>query len=118
MFHGGFAQSGSYNASLMKFAICNEMFKGWDHAKVARTVGAMGYTGAELAPFTLGDAPTKLSPAAIREVRSAFNDAGVAVIGLHWLLAKTEGLSITSPDDGVLGRTAEHLRALTRLCRD
>src|SRR6185503_15025395 len=108
----------AYNASRMKFAICNEMFKGWDHPKVATTIAALGYAGVEVAAFTLGDAPTKLSAPAVRAIRAAFNDAGVEVIGLHWLLAKTEGLSITSPDDDVLGRTAEHLRALTRLCRD
>ncbi len=102
----------------MRFAICNEMFKGWDHPKVATTIAAIGYTGVELAPFTLGDAPDKLPASAIRTVRAAFNDAGVEVVGLHWLLAKTEGLSITSPDDATLGRTADYLRALIRLARD
>jgi len=102
----------------MKFAICNEMFKDWEHTRVASIIAGIGYTGVELAPFTLGDAPTKLSPTAIRMVRTAFNDTGVAIVGLHWLLAKTEGLSITSPDDGTLARTAEHLRLLIRLARD
>lgn len=102
----------------MKFALCNEMFKDWEHAKVAETIAAIGYGGVELAPFTLGPTPTKLAPAATRSLRAAFNDAGVAIVGLHWLLAKTDGLSITSPDDGTLARTAEYLRQLIRLARD
>jgi sugar phosphate isomerase/epimerase len=102
----------------MKFAICNEMFKDWDHARVAATVAGLGYTGIELAPFTLGATPTKLPPATVRTIRAAFNDHGVQVVGLHWLLAKTEGLSISSPDDATLARTAEHLRLLIRLGRD
>jgi len=38
------------------------------------------------------------------------------VIGLHWLLAKTQGLHLTSPDPVVRRRTVNHLRALARLC--
>jgi sugar phosphate isomerase/epimerase len=102
----------------MKFAICNEMFADWDHAQAAEAIASAGYTGVELAPFTLGDTPTAMPPTAVRTVRAAFTDAGLSIIGLHWLLAKTNGLSITSPDEAVLARTAEHLRSLIRLCRD
>src|SRR5205085_1891683 len=43
---------------------------------------------------------------------------GVQIIGLHWLLARTEGLHLTSPDEGVRRRTAEYLVELARCCRD
>ena len=33
-------------------------------------------------------------------------DAGVEIIGLHWLLAKTDGFYLTSPDSEVRRRTA------------
>jgi sugar phosphate isomerase/epimerase len=37
---------------------------------------------------------------------------------LHWLLAKTEGLHLTSPDAAVRKRTAAYLADLARLCGD
>jgi sugar phosphate isomerase/epimerase len=40
------------------------------------------------------------------------------VLGLHWLLAKTQGLHLTSPDSAVRQRTAEYLAELARLSRD
>ena len=40
------------------------------------------------------------------------------VVGLHWLLAKTEGFHLTSPDAAVRQRTADYLVDLTRLCGD
>jgi sugar phosphate isomerase/epimerase len=39
-------------------------------------------------------------------------------LGLHWLLARTEGLHITSADEGVRRRTADYLVELARCCRD
>src|SRR5690348_1547939 len=102
----------------MNFAICNEMFEGWPHPKVAATVAGLGYRGTELAPFTLGASPLETPAAERRAVRSAFADAGAPVIGLHWLLAKTEGLSVTSPDPVTADRTIGYLRGLVSLCRD
>jgi sugar phosphate isomerase/epimerase len=45
-------------------------------------------------------------------------DSGLATIGLHWLLAKTEGFSLTIPDDMVRLRTAGYLVALAEATRD
>src|SRR5438067_1390575 len=36
----------------MKYAICNETFEGWDHARVCGRVAELGYTGLEVAPLT------------------------------------------------------------------
>jgi sugar phosphate isomerase/epimerase len=102
----------------MRYAICNETFEGWDHAKICRTVAEMGYTGLELAPFTLAPRITDVTAAQRAKLRSEAEAAGVRVIGLHWLLAKTEGLQLTSPDDAVRGRTAEYLVELAKACRD
>ena len=102
----------------MRYAICNEMFKGWKHGRVAEAVARFGYTGAELAPFTLSDEPLKMPKAARLDIRRAFEGAGVRIIGLHWLLARTEGLHLTSPDDGVRNRTLDHLSGLVNLCND
>jgi sugar phosphate isomerase/epimerase len=43
---------------------------------------------------------------------------GVEVVGLHWLLAKTEGYYLTTNDADVRRRTAHYLGQLAKLCRD
>ena len=102
----------------MRYAICNETFEGWDHARTCRFVAGLGYQGLEIAPFTLAPRITDLSLGRLRELRSTAKDAGLSVIGLHWLLAKTEGLQLTAPDEGVRRRTAAYLVELARCCRD
>jgi sugar phosphate isomerase/epimerase len=107
----------------MKFAICNEMFGDRPFADVFSTVRKLGYTGVEIAPFTLAAwaEPFDLRqvPAErIVEVRTMAEDAGLEVVGLHWLLAKTEGYYLTSPDPTVRRRTADYLRLLAEVCAD
>ena len=51
-------------------------------------------------------------------IRRAATDAGIAITGLHWLLVKPAGLSITSPDAAVRARTIEVLRVLVDLCAE
>jgi sugar phosphate isomerase/epimerase len=102
----------------MRYAICNETFEGWDHLRVCRFVASLGYQGLELAPFTLAPRITDVSPARRRELRLQAEDHDLQIIGLHWLLAKTEGLHLTSPDAGVRERTAQYLVELARCCRD
>ena len=103
---------------MFRFGICNELFEGWEFGRVCRTVKALGYDGLELAPFTLAPTITDLSPERRRELRTMIRDAGLATIGLHWLLAKTEGLYLTHPDPSVRRRTADYLKALGEATRD
>jgi sugar phosphate isomerase/epimerase len=102
----------------MRYAICNETFEGWDHARVCRFVAGLGYGGLEIAPFTLAPRITDVTPQSRRELRRQAEDCGLALIGLHWLLARTEGLQLTSPDEGVRRATADYLAALARCCAD
>ena len=44
-----------------RYAICNETFEGWDHARVCRFVAGLGYAGLEMAPFTLAPLITDVS---------------------------------------------------------
>lgn len=101
----------------MKFAICNELFEGWPFEKVCRYVKSVGYEGVEVAPFTLAPLITDLSARDLAELRRVAADAGVTLIGLHWLLAKTEGFYLTSPDAAVRARTADYLVALADAAR-
>jgi sugar phosphate isomerase/epimerase len=101
----------------MNYAICNETFDGWDHARICSAAGAYGYGGLEIAPFTLAPLITDVSADRRREIRAQARDAGLAIVGLHWLLAKTEGFSITSPETQVRQRTADYLGDLAHCCR-
>jgi sugar phosphate isomerase/epimerase len=102
----------------MRYAMCNETFEGWEHARVCRCVAELGYTGLEIAPFTLAPLVTDLTGEQRRTIRKQAEDCGLTIIGLHWLLARTEGLQLTSPREDVRRRTAEYLVELARCCRD
>src|SRR5438093_13717117 len=101
----------------MRYAICNETFDGWDHARVCRFVAGLGYTGLEVAPFTLAPRITDVNADRRHVLRRQAEDTGLAILGLHWLLAKTEGLQLTSPDERVRQRTADYLAELAPRCR-
>jgi sugar phosphate isomerase/epimerase len=103
---------------VIRLGICNELFEGWAFGDVCRTVKALGYDGLELAPFTLAPLITDVAPAARRALRAQVEDAGLRTIGLHWLLAKTEGFYLTTPDEAVRRRTADYLIALAEATRD
>src|SRR5213080_4042436 len=100
----------------MRYAICNETFEGWDHARVCQFVADLGYTGLELAPFTLAPRITDVSPERRQQLRAQAQECGLQILGLHWLLAKTEGLQLTAADEEVRRRTAAYLVELARAC--
>jgi sugar phosphate isomerase/epimerase len=101
-----------------KYAICNELFGDWPFEKAFGFAAECGYQGVEIAPFTLGKDPTKTTAVERAEVRKQAEAAGLKVVGLHWLLAKTEGFHLTSPDAAVRRKTAEYFGDLARLCTD
>jgi sugar phosphate isomerase/epimerase len=102
----------------MKFAICNETFKEWPFDRAFAFARECGYTGIELAPFTIHTNAYEISRERRAEVRHQAAAAGLEVVGLHWLLAFTEGYYLTSPDPAVRQRTSAYLAELARLCRD
>jgi len=102
----------------MKFAICNETFLDWPFDKAFDFAAACGYTGIEIAPFTMASDAREVSAARRAEVRRQADAAGLQVVGLHWLLAKTTGFHLTTPDAEVRRNTAAYVQDLARLCRD
>jgi sugar phosphate isomerase/epimerase len=102
----------------MKFAICNETFQDWPFDKAFAFARQCGYTGIEFAPFTIHKNAYEISADRRREIRRQAEDAGLEVVGLHWLLAFTEGYYLTSPEAEVRRRTSEYLGELARMCRD
>ena len=102
----------------MKYAICNELYLGWPHEKAFAHASQCGYTGLEVAPFTLAQDIRSFSREDRTSFRMAAEAAGLQILGLHWLLAKTEGLHVTHPNPDVRAKTLDHLRELVRLCQD
>jgi sugar phosphate isomerase/epimerase len=103
---------------MIRLGICNELFEGWDFAEVCRTVKAVGFEGLEIAPFTLAPRITDVTPQRRKELKAIVEDSGLRTIGLHWLLAKTEGFYLTTPDAAVRRRTADYFVALAEATRD
>ena len=102
----------------MKFAICNETFQDWPFEKAFAFAREVGYTGLEIAPFTIDTDVREISAERRAEVRHQADQAGLQIIGLHWLLAKTTGNYLTSPDKAIRTHTTEYVKELARCCRD
>ncbi len=102
----------------MKFAICHEMFVDWDWERQCKLISEIGYTGIEFAPFTLASRITDVPADERRRIRETAAQYGLQIIGLHWLLAKTEGLHLTTADAAVRNATAEYLVELGLACAD
>jgi sugar phosphate isomerase/epimerase len=102
----------------MRFGVCNEIFQGWEIELVMEYAAGIGYDGVELAPFTLARTVTEISQVRRLHLRDTAARLGIEICGLHWLLAKTEGLHLNHPDAAVRRRTGKHLCDLVDCCAD
>jgi len=109
---------GRGSLSPMRYCICNETYDGWAFEKACEHAASCGYTGLEIAPFTLAALASDISSSTRADLRRTIQAAGLECVGLHWLLAKTEGFHVTHPDPAVRQRTVEYLGDLARLCVD
>ncbi len=106
-------------ADRFRLAICNETFQGWTFAEMCQGARRLGYTGLEIAPFTLGDdAGSRCPPEKRRELRRTMASEGIAYVGLHAILTAPKGLHVTTPDAGVRQRSWEYVRKLVDLAAD
>jgi D-psicose/D-tagatose/L-ribulose 3-epimerase len=101
-----------------RHSICNEAFEGWPFATAAQAIRKAGYTGIEIAPFTLAESPFQISPAQRKEYRDIIESEGLAFVGLHWLMVSSKGFHVTTPDTELRRRSWEHIRGLIDLCAD
>jgi D-psicose/D-tagatose/L-ribulose 3-epimerase len=102
----------------MRIALCNEVLAGMTLRRQCELAARLGYDGLEIAPFTLSSSPQKISTAEAGKIRSTVEASGLVVTGLHWLLVKPEGLSLTDPDAAVRTRTLAVMTRLTALCAE
>jgi len=101
-----------------RFCICNELFGDWPFEKAFAVAADCGYRGLEIAPFTVDTDVRRVAASRRQEIRRQAEKAGLSVVGLHWLLAKTKGFHLTSPDPDVRRATAGYLGDLARFCAD
>ncbi len=97
-----------------KYAMCNESMRDIPWAEQCRIIGEAGYTGVEIAAFTLvqhsvNDLDASRRKALVDDMKAT----GIECVGLHWLLAPPPpGLHFTTPDPEVRGKTVAYLNDL------
>ncbi|EMB17781.1 MULTISPECIES: sugar phosphate isomerase/epimerase family protein [Rhodopirellula] len=101
-----------------RYAICNETFGDMPVEDALRLAKDAGYTGWEVAPFMLSDDISSFSKSERRTYRDLMTDAEMQCVGLHWLLAKTEGYHLTTRDAITRASTTAYLCDLAELCAD
>jgi len=102
----------------MRIALCNEVLAGMPLEQQCEYAARLGYDGLEIAPFTLSASPEKISATDAARTRAVVEASGLVVTGLHWLLVKPDGLSLTDPDASVRNRTLEVMIHLIGLCAE
>ena len=102
--------------SAMRYAICNEHWGQLPFAQTCERIAAAGFEGVEIAPFTLHEDPRQLTDADMISVVKGAKDAGIEVIGFHWILSRPTFLHITSPDAVQRRESAKLGQKLARLC--
>ncbi len=102
----------------MRIALCNEVLAGMPLERQCEYAARLGYDGLEIAPFTLHDSPEKISTAEAAKIRGIVEASGLVVTGLHWLLVKPAGLSISSKDQKTRERTIDVMLALIDTCAE
>jgi sugar phosphate isomerase/epimerase len=111
----------------MRYAICNETFQSpdsagqfhlWPVEEGFAAAAEAGYTGIEIAPFTLAEHPAQVSAARRKQLRQRCEKLGLPVIGLHWLLVSPKGLHVAHVDPAIRRKTLGGLMDLVALCSD
>jgi sugar phosphate isomerase/epimerase len=102
----------------MKFAICNEIFKGWKMDDTLAFAAKAGYAGVEIAPFTLANSVTDIPASERKAIREGAARNKIEIAGIHWVLVKPEGLYINHPDQSLRERTAKYFCDLVDFCAD
>lgn len=114
----GSAASAAQQKFRPKFAVCNETFRDWPLDRAFGFAAECGYGGLEIAPFTISDYVTDIASKQRTIIRRQAEKAGLKIVGLHWLLSRTKGFHLTSPDAVTRRKTTDYLAALARFCAE
>jgi len=102
----------------LRHSICNEVFDKWTFADACKAIRRAGYTGIEIAPFTLAEDPAGIPSARRREYAGIMATEGLTFVGLHWLMVSPKGLHVTTADAAVRQKSWRHIHNLIDLCAD
>jgi D-psicose/D-tagatose/L-ribulose 3-epimerase len=102
----------------LRFSVCNEVFEKTPFDEACAAIRDYGYTGIEIAPFTLAERPSDITGPQRAECRRIMADHQLAFVGLHWLMVSPKGLHVTTPDTEIRTKSWEHIRHLIDLCAD
>lgn len=110
-----------YHYELMhefRHATCNEAFQDYDFRHACELIRSIGYTGIEIAPFTLASDPMDLTIEQRKEYRRIITGEGLTFVGLHWLMVSSKPLHVTTADADLRTRSWEYVKNLIDLCAD
>lgn len=102
----------------MKIALCNVVLRDLPFEQQCAEAARLGYDAIEIAPFTLGNEPHRLTAGAVADIRKTVEAAGLTVSGLHSLMVAPQGLSITADDDNLAATTRDVGQRLIALCAE
>jgi sugar phosphate isomerase/epimerase len=102
----------------LRIALCNEVIAALPFERQCVLAAELGYDGLEVAPMTLSDDPRRIDAKQLAAVRAAAKNAGIVITGLHYLLLKPDGLSITTDDKAAYTNTIDVMRRLIELCAE
>ena len=102
----------------MKFAICNEIFKGWKLEETMAYVAKAGYDAIEIAPFTLANYVTEIPKDERQRIRDMARRAGIEISGIHWVLVQAEGMFLVHSDPEVRKKSSKYFCELVDFCAD
>jgi sugar phosphate isomerase/epimerase len=103
---------------MFRHSICNEAFEKWPFADACKAIRKIGYTGIEIAPFTLAERPSAITAEQRHEYRDIMHGEGLTFVGLHWLMVSPKGLHVTTPDEAARAQGWQHIHDLIDLCAD
>ncbi len=103
---------------MFRHSICNEIFEKRPFAEACRSIRKAGYTGVEIAPFTLDEDAASIPAARRREYADTIRSEGLEFVGLHWLMVSPKGLHVTTPDETTRRCSWDYVRKLVDLCAD
>ena len=101
-----------------RFAVCNELFQNQSLGEMCSQIRELGYSGIEIAPFTLGSNPIQLTRDERKNLGQVIREAGLSFVGLHWILVGPDGLHATTAEENVRKRTWRYIDSLIDLSAD